>query len=283
MPDHPKISTRALLATTILLVPTFAAAQTPTAPSRITFQSGSLTLFADVYKPAGPGPFPLVIWNHGLARSPERSEFDPVGAAFVNAGYVMVAPLRRGHADSPGTWIRASVDSVQRRFGADSATRTLTHLLETEQLDDQLAGLAAAKRLPFVDTTKIVGAGCSLGGVETLLGAEQPVGYRAGYAISTAAQNWDGNPSLRARLIASVARIPIPIRMIQPPKDASVRPVLELEAEAQRLGKSSFVARVAPTTIPDSEQVHCFGGPAGMHNWFPAAVAFFDSVIARPR
>ena len=195
----------------------------------------------------------------------------------------MVAPLRRGTGDSPGTWIGASVDNIRRRFGADSAARALTHLLETEQLDDQLAGLAAAKRLPFVDTTRIVVAGCSLGGVETLLGAEQAVGYKAGYAISTAAQNWDGNPSLRARLLATVARIAIQIRMIQPPKDASVRPVQELGAEAQRLGKTSFVARVAPTTIPDSEQVHCFGGPAGMRNWFPAAVAFFDSVLVRPR
>ncbi|HVX41718.1 MAG TPA: prolyl oligopeptidase family serine peptidase [Gemmatimonadaceae bacterium] len=271
------------LVAAMLILSARVSAQATARPQRITYRSGSLTLVADVYKPAGPGPFPLVIWNHGRAKSPERSEFDPVGAAFIDAGYVMVAPLRRGHADAPGTWIGAAVDSVRRRFGADSAARTLTHLLETEQLDDQLAGLAAAKHLPFVDTTRIVVAGCSLGGVETLLGAEQPVGYRAGYAISTAAQNWNGNASLQARLLASVARIPIPIRMIQPPKDASVQPVIALEAEARRLGKPSFVARVAPTTMPDSEQVHCFGGPAGMHNWFPAAVAFFDSVLARPR
>src|SRR5581483_1891502 len=200
----------------MMLLPAAAFAQRNTPPQRITFQSGSLTLPADVYKPDGPGPFPLVIWNHGRAKSPERSEFDPVGAAFVRAGYVMVAPLRRGHGDAPGTWIGATVDSIRLRSGADSAARALTHLLETEQLDDQLAGLAAAKRLPFVDSTRIVVAGCSLGGVETLLGAEQPVGFRAGFAISTAAQNWDGNTSLRARLLASVARIGIPIRMIQP-------------------------------------------------------------------
>lgn len=272
---------RTALVAAVGFLPARIEAQASAQPQRLTFESGSLTLKADVYRPAGAGPFPLVVWNHGRAQSPERSEFDPVGAAFAAAGYVMVAPLRRGHGDSPGTWIGAAVDSVRKRSGAEAAARALTHLLETEQLDDQLAGLAAAKRLPFVDTTRIVVAGCSLGGVETLLGAERPVGYRAGYAISTAAQNWDGNATLRARLIASVARIAIPIRMIQPPKDASVQPVLVLEAEAQRLKKMTFVARVAPTTIPDSEQVHCFGGPAGMHNWLPAAVAFFDSIIAR--
>jgi dienelactone hydrolase len=252
-------------------------------PQRVTYQNGSLTLVADVYKPDGPGPFPLVLWNHGRAKAPERSEFDPVGAAFVGAGYVMVAPLRRGHGNSQGTWIGAAVDSVHRRFGADSATHTLTRLLETEQLDDQLAGLAAAKRLPFVDSTRVVVAGCSLGGVESLLGAERGVGYRAGYAISTAAMNWDNNPSLQARLLQTVARINVPFRMIQPPKDASVQPVLALAAEARRLHKATFVARVAPATMPDSEQVHCFGGPAGMHNWFPAAVALFDSVVGRTK
>jgi dipeptidyl aminopeptidase/acylaminoacyl peptidase len=46
-------------------------------------------------------------------------------------------------------------------------------------LDDQLAGLAYAKQLAFVDTNRIAVAGWSYGGIQTLLSAERNVGYKS--------------------------------------------------------------------------------------------------------
>jgi hypothetical protein len=33
--------------------------------------------------------------------------------------------------------------------------------------------------------------------------------------------------------------------------------------------------------MPDEQQVHCFGGAKGMHNWAAEAVKFFNGVLGR--
>ena len=68
----------------------------------------------------------------------------------------------------------------------------------------------------------MVVAGCSFGGIMSLLAAEGDHGFKGALTLSPAAQNWDHNAPLRARLIAGVARIHIPVFLIQPPRDASL-------------------------------------------------------------
>ena len=71
--------------------------------------------------------------------------------------------------------------------GFEAANRLTVHLLETEQLDDQIAGLAYARQLEFVAPNQIAVAGCGYGGIQSLLGAEKNVGYKAAISISPAA------------------------------------------------------------------------------------------------
>jgi hypothetical protein len=85
--------------------------------------------------------------------------------------------------------------------------------------------------------TRIVVAGCSYGGIQTLLGAERGAGYRAAVSISPAALSWEGNPLLRQRLLQAVGKIEIPVMLLQPPKDASLEPSRVLVAEFKRLGR----------------------------------------------
>src|SRR5262245_39693155 len=76
------------------------AQERPSAPSkeRVTFKSDGLTLVGFLFKPDGPGPFPGLIWNHGSEKNPGAiRQFDAVAAIFVRAGYVVFAPVRRGH------------------------------------------------------------------------------------------------------------------------------------------------------------------------------------------
>src|SRR5690348_13048766 len=121
----------------------------------VTFPSGSLTLGGFVFKPNGPGPFPLVVWNHGSEHFPDRGpQFDSVAAVFVPAGYAVFAPMRRGHSDSQGEYISESIQNESARHGTAAGVRLGAQLLETSQVDDQLAGLAFLKRQPFVDTTR---------------------------------------------------------------------------------------------------------------------------------
>ena len=247
----------------------------------VTFKSGQLTLTAVVYKPDGPGPFPTVIWNHGSEKTPASSrQFDAVADIFVPAGYGVFAPSRRGHDTSEGAYIGDLLDAEEKRVGADGAGRLVVRLLETEQLDDQFAGIAYAKTLPFVDADRMIVAGCSFGGIQSLLAAERGGGLKAAFSISPAAQMWGWNPHIRNRMLSAVQGITIPVRLIQPPKDASLEPAKVLGLAARKAGKDAFTTRVySRDSVPKDEQTHCFGGAKGFHNWAGEAVDFFDSVL----
>src|SRR5580765_2024374 len=235
---------------------------------RVTFRNAGLTLTGCLYKPDGAGPFPTLVWNHGSEPNPGGgAQFDSVAAIFVPAGYAVMAPIRRGHGDSEGDYIQDRIAAARAESGPDAAERLMVQLMESEQLADQLAGLAYAKTLPFVDTTRLVVAGCSYGGIETLLAAERGAGFKAAMAISPAALSWRGHSVLQERLLEAVRRTDIPVLLIQPPRDASLEPARVLGAEAKRLGKTDFTTKIYPATMPESQQGHCFGGAKGMRHW----------------
>jgi carboxymethylenebutenolidase len=240
----------------------------------VTFKSGELTLAGVLYKPPGAGPFPVVVWNHGSERRP-GPQYDTVAGIFVPAGYVVFGPVRRGHRPSEGRYIVSAMEEAYAERGIDAANRVAVELLETEQLDDQLAGLAYVKALPFVDAKRIAVAGCSYGGIQSLLGAERDVGYRAALSISPAGLSWDGNPQLRMRLIQAVTHLSAPVLLLQPPKDPSLEPSRVLGEQAKR-ARQPLTTKVYPAVGPEEEQSHCFGGPAGMHVWAADAKAFFE-------
>ncbi|HEV3141185.1 MAG TPA: prolyl oligopeptidase family serine peptidase [Vicinamibacterales bacterium] len=257
------------------------AAQAPSpAKDRVSFKSHGLALTGFLFKPDGAGPFPAVVWNHGSEPNPGGGpQFDTVAGIFVPRGYVVFAPIRRGHKMSEGPYILDERDQARRRGGHAEAERTVVHLLEAEQLDDQLAGLEYVKHLSYVDSTRVAVAGCSFGGIQALLGAERSAaGYRAAFAISPAAQSWTDNPLLRDRLIRAVRNISIPVMLIQPAKDDSLEPSRVLGAELTKLKKPYF-GKVYPATGPEEEQKHCFGGARGMHVWADDAVSFLEKFV----
>lgn len=242
---------------------------------KVKFESDGLTLVGYLYHPEDTGPWPALIWNHGSEKDPAAGpQFDTVAAAFVPEGYVVFAPVRRGHGDSEGEYILDRIKLTARMQGRGAAGRLTAELLATEQFRDQLSGLVFAAKLPVVDSDRIVVAGCSFGGIQSLLGAINGVGYRASISISPAALSWDQGEPLRRLLTQTVGRIDIPVLLIQPAKDASLAPSRVLGAEAARLRKP-LTTKVYPATGPEKEQSHCFGGASGMHVWAEDAKAFF--------
>jgi len=265
-----------------------AAAQAPPLFNKrhVTFRSGDLTLAGYIYKPTGGGPFPAVLWNHGSEPDPGAgAQFDSVAAIFVPAGFVVFAPMRRGHSDSQGEYIRDAIQNESSVRGPAAGMELGARLLETQQVDDQLAGLAYLKQQAFVDTTRLVVAGCSFGGIQTLFGAARHVGYRAAVAISPAALSWNNSPDLRERLQRAAAQIEIPTFVIQPAQDASLAPARVLGPILARRNASNQV-KVYPPVGPEAQQKHCFGGAPGMHIWGPDAVDFCKAAlreVARPK
>jgi carboxymethylenebutenolidase len=268
----------ALLALALCLAAPLRAEDAPRAAynkERVSFKSGGLTLVGFLFKPDKPGPFPGLIWNHGSERDPASApQFDAVAAVFVPAGYVVFAPVRRGHTGSEGRYIQYELE-----LAGSARNRVQVQELEGGQLDDQLAGLAYLKSLPYVDKGRLAVAGCSYGGIQTLLGAERGAGYRAAVAISPAAQSWNSNPLLRDRLIQAVRKIEIPVFLIQPPRDASLGPSRVLGGEFERLGKP-YAGKVYPESIPSDAQTHCFGGiRRGSRVWAQDALEFLAGAL----
>src|SRR5262249_12778774 len=194
-------------AATALAIGVAAAAPQAPAPAkqRIAFKSHGLTLTGFLLRPDGPGPFPAIVWNHGSEKNPGGGpQFDTVAGIFVPRGYVVFAPVRRGHGNSEGAYITDQIDRARQPGGARAAEEVQVRLHEAEHLDEELAGLDYVNHLPDVDTSRLAVAGCSYGGIQTLLGAEKNVGYKSAIAISPAAQSWQGNPLLRDRLLRAV-------------------------------------------------------------------------------
>jgi dienelactone hydrolase len=71
------------------------------------FGSRQIRLEASLYRPPGPGPHPVVVFNHGSSGGPipaVYTETAQVLAGFLNArGIALLAPMRRGRGNSQGS------------------------------------------------------------------------------------------------------------------------------------------------------------------------------------
>lgn len=118
---------------------------------------GRAMLETTVFQPNGPGPFPLIIINHG--KDPGRPNLQPrdrfyyMATAFVKRGYAVMVPMRQGFANSTGRY---------RDFGCDMKANGYT------QAEDIVATLAYARQQPWVDRNHVVIAGQSYGGLATI-------------------------------------------------------------------------------------------------------------------
>lgn len=248
-----KLGARAPIAASLTLFLLTCVAAVAAEPEEVKFASGKLTLHGFLYKPEGRGPFPAILYNHGSERKPGTKP--ELGKLFSAKGYVFFVPHRRSHGRSPHD---AHIDSLYDQGRGSIVT------LQEFHLEDQLAALSYLKALPYVDTGRIAVAGCSYGGIQTVLAAEtntqQKLGLRAAVNFAGAAQSWQGSFSLRDRLIRAVGRTTIPMMFVQAENDYDLTPSRVLSAELERLGKPNKVAIYPPygTTREEGHGGFCF-------------------------
>jgi carboxymethylenebutenolidase len=146
--------------------------QVPGGPDTVVVRSGTLTLHALLWHPGGHGPFPAVLFNHGSGNTPENqaAQAAAVGPIFAKHGYVLLFLYRRGSGLSAdqGTSAIDLMDRELAAHGQDARNRLQLALLESDQLNDALAGLAFLRALPEVDSHRIAVAGHSFGASLTL-------------------------------------------------------------------------------------------------------------------
>jgi carboxymethylenebutenolidase len=236
----------------------------------VTFPSGPNTLRGSLAKPRAGGPFPTLIWNHG---SEENPEFPRRMAKFwISHGWAFFVPYRRGHGGSGGTYFQVE------RSRADPSDRDAWDVAELErQADDVAAAVAFLRTQPFIDPQRIVVAGGSFGGIETVLVAERDLGLRAGLDFAGAAMSWSHNPALRERMRLAVRRARIPLFFIQAENDYNTEPTRELSQEAQRSGRP-FRAKVYPPNGSTHQQGHtlCISRP---DVWGGDVLAFLEPLV----
>ncbi len=124
-------------------------------------------LVTTMYFPEGPGPFPLAVVNHGVNGTQEkpadmkRHRFTYLAYYFLSRGYAVALPMMRGYAGSGGS---------QHFHGCDLDEAALGN---GRDIAGAIAALGSDAR---IDTTRVVVAGQSFGGWNTLgLGASGAV------------------------------------------------------------------------------------------------------------
>lgn len=131
-------------------------------------KSGQAMMETTVFRPNGPGPFPLLIINHGKDAGPPnqqaRDRFIFMATAFVKRGYAVMVPMRQGFSNSTGRY---------QDFGCNMTANGYTQARDVRDAVD------FARTQDWIDADRIVVAGQSYGGLATMaLGTEDVPGVR---------------------------------------------------------------------------------------------------------
>ncbi|HEX2385212.1 MAG TPA: alpha/beta fold hydrolase [Candidatus Binatia bacterium] len=239
-------------------------------PVEVAFPSGSLTLKGFIYKPEGSGPFPAILYSHGSERLP--GEKPEIGNFFAPQGYALFVPHRRGHGRSPAD---SRIDSLYDRGAAGVVALHEVHL------EDTLAALAYLRAQPFVDTRRIAAAGCSYGGIQTLLLAgEKGTGIGAAIAFAAAAETWSRSRPLQSRLTRAAKEATAPILFIQAENDWDLTPSLVLAREMEGAGRphKRVIFPAHGQTHEDGHGGFCF---KATHIWGAEVAEFLSASLAR--
>jgi carboxymethylenebutenolidase len=217
-------------------------------PAVVAFPSGSRTLHGFLYRPDGDGPFPAVVFNHGSEAMPgdRRDE----AAFYVPHGFVLFVPHRRGQGRS-----RDAGEYIGR--GSDRA-RVVDELVA--QTDDVLAAVAYVHSLPYVDAARVAVAGCSFGGIVSLLAAERGTGIEAVVDFAGGAMMWANTPQLQARMKQAARAARVPVLFLQAENDFDTTPSRVLSDEMRTAGKPARVRIFPPNGSTHQEGHHlCYG------------------------
>ena len=241
--------------------------QVSIAQETVVVPSGKLRLKAFLWKPAGPGPFPAVLFCHGsggadaghTAGLPITEAGEKLAPLFLKHGYAFMYLFRRGQGLSAdqGPFMQNILQHEETAKGKEARQHLQFVLASTDHLDDVMAGLSFLKAAPAIDAKRVAIAGHSFGGQLTLLAAERDNTLRAAVAFAAAANSWERSSELRQRLLTAVNKATAPIMLIHAANDYSTAPGYALASELDRLHKPHLL-KVYPPVGRTSEDGHNF-------------------------
>jgi carboxymethylenebutenolidase len=199
---------------------------------QVTFSSGNLVLHGFIHKPEGNSLFPAILLNHGSEQFPKSGQI--IAEPYVQKGYVVFFPHRRGqgYSSSQSEYI---MDLIMREPETTRGEKFVE--LQEIHLEDTIAALSYLKQLPYVNANRIVIAGGSFGGIQTILATEKQLGTMASVAFAPAAMAWSSITLLQSRLIQAVRSATVPILLIQAENDYDLTPTKTMAAELEKANK----------------------------------------------
>jgi dienelactone hydrolase len=222
------------------------------APTELFLAGKQGKLQAYLWRPSGPGPFPALVYNHGSEKAPIAGTENEMGSFLAKHGYVVLFPYRRGAGKSQGTWWRDRVNAAPEAAREQAAIDALV-----AENDDVVTAIEWLRAQKFVSGKQVSVAGCSFGGIESLLTAERPLGLHAVIDFAGGAMSWAGNPLLRERMLQAAEHAQAPVFFVQAENDFDTTPSKVL-AEAMRQKGLPQRVRIFPPhgTTPREGHAH---------------------------
>jgi dienelactone hydrolase len=257
----------------------------------VSIPSGSLKLRGMLGRPAGPGPFPAYISNHGSMTIQEASRRPwtvitkgSLSDTLAQQGFVALVLARRGYKGSEGA---ASTYSQNQTSGGYSGRRAADVMRGAEEeTGDVVAALEYLLTLPFVDPERVAVGGVSLGGLVSIMAAARDTRFKAvismagGYRQSGQGGVDEAWPLVQGVWKTSAQKIRAPVLILWSKNDMMLHEDegRQLEKELRRLGKSVEM-KVYPAFRDNGHFL--FTRAEGYPVYVPDAVSFLDTHLKR--
>lgn len=266
----------------LALAPAAQAAPLDESVLRVPVVAGLEQAYIDVtvFKPPGEGPFPVLVLSHGSPRSAEerrregRQRLPAQSERFVEMGFAVLVPTRRGYGGSGGAWAETYGTCTQPDY----------HAAGLETARDLRAALDAVRGEPWADTARIVLAGQSAGGFGSVAASATDLPGLVG-VINFAGGRGSMGPNQvcgEERLIEAMAlygrTARVPELWVYSENDLFFPPALARRMHAAFVaagGRAEFVQ--APATGLDG---HGYFARA-IHDWSPRVEGFLRRIGAR--
>lgn len=161
--------------------------------------NSTVNMTAELFKPDGSGPFPVLIYSHGRSSTAkERADIKEVIPReylqfWLGKGFAVVAPLRPGYGATGGADREVPGHGWDSTTGHCIRTPNYSRVMEVAS-PTVLATIAWIQKQPWANTSALVLTGNSVGGILTVaVGSQNPVGV---VGLINFAGGIGGNPSL---------------------------------------------------------------------------------------